>query len=191
MTKWTLSAAWANKNVSCSLASIKQGCGGCCWSKPNYIGAVSGCGNNMVYGEEMRKYVNEWNFERLTRAKTGIRICKYYDYTKGCELTPIEKPIQCGLFPIILKGDKLIMWSRTMLKNSKCGRNINVDRGNILENNPIDFISIFGEKQYAEALISVRMGINYEFEISDELLARWNREKEAIEKSIHPHDYNN
>ena len=114
---WRVSAAWASKEIDCTLKGILEACGAaCCKGETYWPARASGTG---------------------VCANLGLRGCTLGD----------GKPVTCLLYPFRLVGSNLVLHGRTLIpKSGYCSPCHRRGGRSIAENNRRNFALLFGEE---------------------------------------------
>ncbi len=140
MTKWKISAKWANRVIDCTVAGIVGRCGGkCC-------------------------YDQFWPGSAQPQPNGGC----FYLGPKGCTLDVEDRPVTCHLFPFKLnQNNTLTQWHRATMKNQCCAPNFNEGQQTIIETMEQSLRLLFGDAQADAILAGVRGGKDVEVNVPE------------------------
>ena len=139
-TRLTISAAWASKQIDCTLQGILQRCHGKCCRLPSY-----------------------WPPRVFMRQ--GMDGCGNLTKDRGCKWDEANRPIDCLLYPLIVnEHGKLVLHNRTIMKHQCCHPNY-LKGPSIIEALEGNLSALFGAEQYARVKVDVLAGRDSYFDV--------------------------
>lgn len=155
-----ISAAWASKQLNCTLEGITRNCFGKCCTSPTFWPPASG-------GRE-------------------DHACAHLG-PKGCTLSPADKPVTCHLFPMKQnKHGTLVLWNRAAQPGSCCYPNYG-HGPMVIEAIYESLVELFGQQQADHAVVEVKAGRDPVLRVPPEVAAamameeRWAAENKIPE----------
>lgn len=156
-TTWKISAAWASKEIDCTLRGITEACGAACCKGTKY-----------------------WP----PRA-SGTGVCANLSPT-GCVLGN-DKPVTCLLYPFRVVNGNLVLHGRTLIpKSGYCFPCYRRGGRSIAENNRANFALLFGQEKADEIVRNTLIGLDTVVEVPGWVLKALEKEKEWEAANVVP-----
>ena len=149
---WKLSAAWANKNLDCTLSGIINKCHGMCCSSPTFWPPIAG-----------------------KKEEDRGKPCHHLG-EKGCKFDLDDRPLNCLLYPLRLNKNNTLVWHvHGLLPHGAC-RPCYKSGPPVFEALKDHLTSLFGKEQVDKAAKEITRGHDTYFYPSDKILEDVRRE---------------